>query len=93
MRTPQNNPTGYQKSSPRFAAADLHGNLLLIHGSTDDNVHLQNTIQFAYELQKANKQFDMMVYAKARHGIIEQPQIKHYRTMVLDFVMKNLHPE
>ena len=38
------------------------------------------------------EQFDMMVYAKARHGITERPQIKHYQTMMLDFVMKNLHP-
>jgi len=92
MRTPQNNPDGYRKSSPRFSAANLHGNLLLVHGTTDDNVHIQNTIQFAYELQKAGKQFDMMLYAKSRHGITERPLITHYRTMMLDFIMKNLKP-
>jgi dipeptidyl-peptidase-4 len=53
MQTPQHNPEGYKNSSPRFFAKDLHGKLLLIHGAIDDNVHVQNTIQFAYELQKA----------------------------------------
>jgi dipeptidyl-peptidase-4 len=61
MGTPQNNPEGYKKSSPVHVAKDLHGKLLLIHGAIDDNVHMQNTIQFVYELQKAGKQFELMV--------------------------------
>ena len=69
MKTPQNNPEGYAKSAPRAAAKDLHGKLLLIHGAIDDNVHMQNTIQFVYELQKAGKQFELMVYPKSRHGV------------------------
>ena len=52
MLMPQNNRDGYRKSSPRFDAKNLHGHLLLVHGTTDDNVHVQNTIQFAYELQQ-----------------------------------------
>ena len=68
MGLPQDNPEGYRKSSPRFSAADLHGDLLLIHDMGDDNVHAQNTMQFALELQKAGKPFQMMLYPAAGHG-------------------------
>jgi dipeptidyl-peptidase-4 len=47
MKTPEHNPDGYRRSSPRFAARDLHGQLLLMHGGNDDNVHPQNTMQLA----------------------------------------------
>ncbi len=90
MKTPQNNPDGYQKSSPRFAAKDLHGKLLLIHGAIDDNVHVQNTMQFVYELQKAGKQFDLMLYPKSRHGVTDPLLVKHMRTMMTDFILANL---
>ena len=62
MKTPQNNPDGYRRTAPRFAAANLHGRMLLLHGTMDDNVHMQNSVQFAYELQRAGKSFEMMVY-------------------------------
>ena len=71
MLTPQNNPEGYRRSSPVHAAKDLHGRILLIHGAIDDNVHMQNTVQFVYELQKAGKQFDLMIYPKSRHGVTD----------------------
>ncbi|HEX7153478.1 MAG TPA: S9 family peptidase [Thermoanaerobaculia bacterium] len=87
---PQNNPEGYRKSSPLFDAKDLHGRLLLIHGTTDDNVHLQNTIQFAYELQKAEKPFEMMLYATQRHTFMDPKMIKHMQATVLDFVRRVL---
>ncbi len=53
MGLPQRNPDGYKNSAPRFFAKDLSGKILLLHGLIDENVHVQNTIQFAYELQKA----------------------------------------
>jgi dipeptidyl-peptidase-4 len=90
MRTPQNNPEGYRKSSPRYAAKDLHGKLLLIHGAMDDNVHVQNTIQFAYELQKADKEFQLMLYPKSRHGVTDPLLVRHMRQMMTDFVLQNL---
>ncbi|MDQ2976056.1 MAG: S9 family peptidase [Acidobacteriota bacterium] len=90
MGTPQNNPEGYKKSSPVNAAKDLHGKLLLIHGAIDDNVHLQNTVQFVYELQKAGKQFQVMIYPKSRHGVTDPLLVKHMRTMMTDFVVANL---
>ena len=90
LLTPQENPEGYRRSSPRFSAKDLHGNLLLIHGTIDDNVHLQNTIQFAYELQKAGKQFQLMLYPRSRHGIRDKSLDYHRQRLIYDFVMKNL---
>jgi dipeptidyl-peptidase-4 len=90
MRTPQHNPEGYQQSAPRRAAKDLHGKLMLIHGAIDDNVHMQNTIQFAYELQKANKDFQLMIYPKSRHGVTDPLLVRHMRQMMTDFILQNL---
>ncbi len=92
MRTPQNNPDGYRNSSPRFNAADLEGALLLLHGTMDDNVHLQNTLQFVYELQQAGKQFDLMLYPRSRHGITDPEQNTHLRHKMLDFILEHLRP-
>ncbi|MEO6260157.1 MAG: S9 family peptidase, partial [Thermoanaerobaculia bacterium] len=90
MLTPEHNPEGYKNSSPRFAAKDLHGNLLLLHGTIDDNVHLQNTIQFVYELEKAGKQFRMLLYPKSRHGVSDPALVKQMRTAMLGFIRENL---
>ena len=90
MLMPQNNPDGYQNSSPRFAAKDLHGALLLLHGTIDDNVHMQNTIQFAYELEKADKPFRLMVYPKSRHGVSDPLLVQHLRMTMLQFIDDNL---
>ena len=92
LRTPQNNPEGYRHSSPRFNAADLHGELLLIHGTMDDNVHLQNTLQFVYELQKAGKQFDLMLYPRSRHGVTDPKLNTHLRNKMLNFIIDQLRP-
>jgi dipeptidyl-peptidase-4 len=90
MLLPKNNEEGYKKSSPRFAAADLHGDLLLLHGTIDDNVHMQNTIQFAYELQKAGKLFEMMLYPKSRHGVTNPALQYHMQGVIFDFVKRKL---
>jgi len=90
MLTPQHNPDGYKKSSPVNSAKDLHGKLLLIHGAIDDNVHMANTVQFLYELQKAGKQVQLMVYPKSRHGLTDPLLIKHWYQMMTDFVLGNL---
>jgi hypothetical protein len=79
--------------APKFvdaAAGDLHGRLLLIHGSQDENVHLGNTLQLAYELQKANKQFDLMIYPKNRHGISRPDQSRHLRELMTQFIIDRL---
>lgn len=90
MRTPQNNPEGYKKSSVIQAAANLSGKLLLIHGAIDDNVHMANTIQLVYALQKAGKPFDLMLYPKSRHGVTDPLLVKHMRQMMTDYILKNL---
>jgi len=92
MLMPQNNPEGYRKSSPRFAAKDLHGRLLLIHGTTDDNVHTQNTMQFAHELQREGKTFEMMLYPRTKHGVTDKKTVLHMQKTVMEFIVKNLQP-
>lgn len=90
MLTPEHNKEGYDRASPRFSAANLHGKLLLLHGSIDDNVHVQNTVQFAYELQKAGKIFQMMLYPKSRHGVTEPALVAQMRATMLAFIEENL---
>lgn len=90
MQTPQNNLEGYKKTAPLHAAKDLHGKLLLIHGAIDDNVHVSNTIQFLYELQKAGKQVEFMIYPKSRHGVTDPLLVKHMQQMMTDFILRNL---
>ena len=90
MRTPQNNPDGYRRTAPRFAADRLQGRLLLLHGTIDDNVHMQNTVQFAYELQRAGKPFEMMLYPAQRHSITDARLNTHLRQLMFDFVMRTI---
>jgi len=90
MLMPQNNEDGYKKSSPRFNAADLHGRLLLLHGTTDDNVHLQTTIQFAHELQKAGKTFEMMLYPQTRHSVTNKAKLFHVQRTILEFLGRTI---
>jgi dipeptidyl-peptidase-4 len=93
MRMPQNNPEGYAAGSALAAAKNLSGRLLLIHGTMDDNVHAQNSVRFAYELQKAGKPFELMLYPKSRHGVSDPMLNKHLRTTMLDFTLRTLKPE
>jgi dipeptidyl-peptidase-4 len=92
MKMPQNNADGYRRTAPRFAAERLNAQMLLIHGTMDDNVHMQNSIQFAYELQKAGKPFEMMVYAKQRHGFSDSRLVAHLHQTMFDFVMRVIQP-
>lgn len=92
LQTPQTNPDGYRDSSPRFSAGRLHGRLLLIHGMIDDNVHVQNTLQLADELERANKPFELMMYPRSRHGITDPQLVYHMRTTMLRFILENLKP-
>lgn len=90
MGLPQENPEGYRMSSVLPQAGNLQGRLLLIHGSIDDNVHLNNSMQFVHELQNQGKQFDLMLYPAARHSVRDPKQAAHLRRMMLDFMLKNL---
>jgi dipeptidyl-peptidase-4 len=90
MKLPTNNPDGYQAASPRFAADRLRGRLLIVHGTIDDNVHMQNAEQFIYELQKAGKSFEVMVYPRSRHGIADPLLNKHLRQTMFDFITRTI---
>ena len=90
MGLPGDNPDGYRRSSPRFSAANLTGELLLVHSALDDNVHPQNAMQFAYELQRAGKPFQMMMYPRSAHGVSDPQLALHLRRMMLDFTTQNL---
>ena len=87
MNTPQENPDGYANTSVVAAAKNLHGRLLILHGLMDDNVHVQNSVQLIDALQRANADFEVMVYPKARHGIFGP----HYQKTVLEFIRKSLN--
>ena len=86
MDTPQNNPEGYDASSVVKAADKLHGRLLILHGTIDDNVSVRNTMRFVHALQQADKDFELMVYPNARHGIGGA----HYSRLQREFIKRNL---
>lgn len=69
MRTPQENPAGYDESAPLTYADSLRGSFLLVHGTGDDNVHFQNSVRLVQRLEAANKQFDMRIYPGRTHAI------------------------
>jgi dipeptidyl-peptidase-4 len=89
MDTPQQNPEGYNATSVVKAAGNVHGKLLLLHGMMDDNVHLQNTAQLINALQQSNKDFEVMFYPRARHGILGP----HYQRLTVEFMKRMLRPE
>ncbi|WP_010181952.1 S9 family peptidase [Aquimarina agarilytica] len=90
LTTPQENSSGYNDNSPLSHADKLKGNLLLVHGSADDNVHLQNTLQMASELTKANKAFDMAIYPDKNHGIYGGNTRLHLYTKMTNFLLEHL---
>ena len=92
MSTPDDNPDGYERTSVLESAKDLHGDLLIIHGTMDDNVHMQNTLQMAWKLQKAGKPFEMMLYPKSRHGVTDPDLSLHLRETMARFILKTIEP-
>lgn len=90
MRTPQENPDGYDDNSPINHVAKLEGKYMLIHGSADDNVHLQNTTRMTESLVQANKQFDLFIYPDKNHGIYGGNTRYHLYTMMTNFIKENL---
>ncbi len=85
MKLPQDNPAGYAKTDLTRHAKNLHGRLMIVHGTYDDNVHIQNVWHFVDELIKANKMFDLMIYPMRKHGINDRPARIHLYTRMLDF--------
>lgn len=90
MRTPEENPSGYDDNSPFNYPELLKGDYLLIHGSGDDNVHVQNTMRMVEALVQANKQFDWAIYPDKNHGIYGGNTRIHLFNKMTDFVKAKL---
>lgn len=93
MRTPQENPNGYDKNSPITYAGqfnDKEDHFLLIHGTADDNVHVQNSMDLATALISQNKQFDMMIYPDKNHGIYGGNTRIQLYTLMTNYILENL---
>jgi len=88
LQTPQLNPDGYDLNSPINFADKLNGKFLLIHGTTDDNVHMQNSMEFTDALIKNKKQFDLFLYPGKAHGI--SGVRTHLYIKMTDFFISNL---
>jgi len=90
MRTPQENAAGYDDNSPINHVDKLKGKLLIICGSADDNVHMQNTLEISEAFVQANKQFDMFIYTNRNHSIYGGNTRYHLYTKMLNFIKDNL---
>jgi dipeptidyl-peptidase-4 len=90
MRTPQENADGYDQNSPINHVKGLKGKYLLIHGSADDNVHVQNTMRMVEELVQANKQFNVFIYPDKNHSIFGGNTRYHLYKMMTEFIQTNL---
>lgn len=90
MRTPSENPQGYDDNSPLSHAEKIKGKYLLVHGSADDNVHLQNTMEFAERMVQAGVQFEMAIYTNRNHNIKGGNTTIHLYTKMTNFLIENL---
>ena len=90
MRRPQVNPRGYEEASLLNKAADLSGAVLIIHGTGDDNVHVQHTMQYINALVEADKQFEMQLYPDDNHHLRQGNNATHMHNRILNFLQNNL---
>ena len=90
MRTPQENPDGYERSAPINHAEGLTGDMLLIHGTGDDNVHWQQTVQLVDALIEADKDFGFMIYPNRNHSITGGNTRVHLYDLMTDWVHEHL---
>lgn len=90
MRTPQENPEGYDDNSPINHVDKMKGRLLLVHGSADDNVHYQNTMEMIDALVAANVDFDLMIYPNHNHSIVGGNARLHLYRKMTEFLQRNL---
>ncbi len=90
MKRPEENVEGYERTNLNRFAGDLHGRLLLVHGTYDDNVHPQSSWRFIEALVQANKRFEMMFYPMRKHGISDRPARIHLYSTMLEFWRREL---
>ncbi|MFP4366449.1 MAG: S9 family peptidase [Bacteroidales bacterium] len=89
MRTPQENPDGYDDNSPINHVDKLRGKFMIIHGTADDNVHMQNTIEMVDRMIEEDKQFELLLYPNHSHGIRGNAAY-HMYSGITDFILENL---
>ena len=87
---PDDNSDGYREGSPIHFAGGLDGSLLICHGTMDNNVHFQHTVQMAGEYQKAGKLFELMAYPRVRHGVRMSDHRLHFHRLKTDFLQRRL---
>jgi dipeptidyl-peptidase 4 len=91
MRTPKENPEGYESNSPIFHAEEMKGKLLIVHGMADDNVHTQNSYDFISALVAADKHFEEQFYPNSNHGIYAGKNTTfHLYSKMSDYIIRNL---
>lgn len=90
LKTPQENPSGYDDNSPVQFADKLKGKLLLVHGTGDDNVHFQNSVAFTDAMIKANKDYQTLYYPNRNHGIYGGNTRLHLYRQMTNFILENL---
>jgi dipeptidyl-peptidase-4 len=90
MNRPQENFNGYKQTSVIGMATKLNGKLLIVHGTADDNVHVQNTMLYIDKLVEADKQFEMHLYTDKNHSILGNQTRKHLYTRMSEFLFQNL---
>ncbi len=90
MGLPDENEAGYKAANALTYAGQLKGHLLIVHGTGDDNVHFQNTLQMINALQKNLKQFDLMIYPDKRHSIEGSDTQLHLFTTITDYFFNHL---
>lgn len=90
LKTPAANPQAYADLSLVARAKDLHGRLLIVHGTYDDNVHPQNTLRFVDALVEAGIPFEMMIYPMRKHGIEDTAARRHLYRLMVDFWKRRL---
>lgn len=90
LRKPADNKSGYEDNSPVNFVKQIKGKFLLVHGSADDNVHYQNSMEMAKALVMYNIPFDFMTYPNKNHGIYGGNTRLHLYTKILNFVKQNL---
>jgi dipeptidyl-peptidase-4 len=90
MRTPKDNPAGYEASAPLSRAKDLKAKLLLIHGTADDNVHMQNTLSFVDALTKAGRPYQLEIQPGQKHGFRGKESLNFRNATMARFFEDNL---
>ena len=90
MNRPQENFDGYTETSAINMVSKLNGKLLIVHGTADDNVHVQNTMLYIDMLVEADKQFEMQLYTDKNHSILGKQTRRHLYTRMSEFLFQNL---